>query len=87
MGSRLSNTSWCWSPRDRAPEHDPHPEYKSSEQRWNEKYERNYEKQVFDKWWDENRWKYVQAKDPDIGSIGETYTGEDMTDREWWNKN
>jgi hypothetical protein len=23
MGSRLTNTSWCWSPRDRAPEHTP----------------------------------------------------------------
>lgn len=31
MGSRLSNTSWCWSPRKRAPEHAPPPPPKKSD--------------------------------------------------------
>jgi len=38
------------------------------------------------KWWIENRWRFSEGHDPDIASIGETYTGADMTDREWWNK-
>jgi hypothetical protein len=82
MGSRLTNTSWCWSPRQRCPEHTPPPKYKSYEQR----YQEDYEERMAKKWWIENRWRFSEGHDPDIASIGETYTGADMTDREWWNK-
>ena len=82
MGSRQSNTSWCWSPRDRCPEQEPHSEYKSYEQRWQE----NYERRAQAKWWEENKWRYSEGHDPDIASIGETYTGADMTDSQWWKK-
>uniref|UniRef100_A0A6C0CFT6 Uncharacterized protein n=1 Tax=viral metagenome TaxID=1070528 RepID=A0A6C0CFT6_9ZZZZ len=65
MGSRLSNTSWCWSPRSRIPDHDPHPEIKSYDQRWKEQDEEDAEEQLFNDWWKENRWKYVKAKEYD----------------------
>lgn len=37
MGSRLSNTSWCWSPRKRAPEHTPYQRRKTYEELLEEK--------------------------------------------------
>ena len=39
MGSRLSNTSWCWSPRKRAPEHEPRRQrlWKTMEEAYEEK--------------------------------------------------
>jgi len=71
MGSRLSNTSWCWSPRDRCPEHAP-PVYRQSyEDRINEQYERKRAKE----WMAWNKWRYSQGHDPDIGSIGQLWEG------------
>jgi len=58
MGSRLSNTSWCWSPRERCPEHTPPVKRKTYEETLQER----YENKLFDEWWEINRWKYVEPK-------------------------
>ena len=67
MGSRQSNTSWCWSPRHRCPEHTPPAFRKSYEQKCQEE----YEEKMLKKWWETNRWKYVEGK---------VY---DHTDKDW----
>jgi hypothetical protein len=48
MGSRQSNTSWCWSPRKRCPEHTPPINKKSYEERLQEDYEEKLFKDVVD---------------------------------------
>ena len=58
MGSRQSNTSWCWSPRKKCPEHEPPPSRKTYEQRLQE----SFEEKLYKRWWEENRWKYVEPK-------------------------
>jgi hypothetical protein len=68
MGSRQSNTSWCWSPRKRCPEQTPSPKRKT--------YEEEAEEKIAKKWWAENRWMYVEGHDPnilDIGECGDSY--------------
>ena len=67
MGSRLSNTSWCWSPRKRAPEHVPRERRKS----FDEIVEDEYELKMAKEWMADNKWRYSEGHDPDIGSIGE----------------
>jgi len=61
MGSRQSNTSWCWSPRKRCPEHMPPINKKSYEERLQE----GYEEKLFKEWWETNRWTYVEGKSYD----------------------
>lgn len=61
MGSRQSNTSWCWSPRKRCPEHVPPVKKKTAD----EILEETYEEKLYKKWWEENRWKYVEGKSYD----------------------
>jgi hypothetical protein len=61
MGSRLSNTSWCWSPRVRAPEYVPPVKRKTVDEMLQE----SYEEKLYKKWWAENRWKYVEGKSYD----------------------
>jgi hypothetical protein len=63
MGSRQSNTSWCWSPRKRPPEHTPFAKRKT--------YEELMEEEANRKWWAENRWMYVEGRDPNILGIGD----------------
>ena len=58
MGSRLSNTSWCWSPRVRYPEHTPPLKKKTADEILQEK----FEEKSYKEWWVENRWKYVEGK-------------------------
>jgi len=58
MGSRLSNTSWCWSPRVRCPEHTPPLKKKTADEILQEK----FEEKSYKEWWAENRWKYVEPK-------------------------
>ena len=67
MGSRLSNTSWCWSPRQRCPEHTPPTKRKTFE----EQYEEEAEEKIAKKWWAEHRSLYEEGHDPDILDIGE----------------
>lgn len=67
MGSRHSNTSWCWSPRVRSPEHTAPTKKKTADEILQE----TYEEKLYKKWWAENRWKYVEGK---------TY---DHTDNDW----
>jgi hypothetical protein len=57
MGSRQSNTSWCWSPRKRCPEHAPPITKKSFEELLEEENQK--------KWWKENRWIYIEGKSYD----------------------
>jgi|UniRef100_A0A6C0F1Q2 hypothetical protein len=67
MGSRQSNTSWCWSPRVRCPEHTA-PQYrKSYEAILQEKYERKLE--------EESMKEYIR-----INVEGKSY---DHTDNDW----
>jgi hypothetical protein len=66
MGSRLSNTSWCWSPRQRCPEHTPPTKRKTYEERVQEEADK--------KWWAEHRWLYVEGRDPNILGIGDCDT-------------
>jgi len=54
MGSRLSNTSWCWSPRVRCPEHTPPIKQKT--------FVEHMEEELDKKWWSENRWLFVEGK-------------------------
>ncbi len=54
MGSSQSNTSWCWSPRKRCPEHTPLMTKRSLEELTEEELEK--------KWWKENKWKYIEGK-------------------------
>ena len=70
MGSRLSNTSWCWSPRKRCPEHTPPAKRKTFE----EQYQEEAEEKIAKKWWMENRWMYVEGRDPNILGIGDCDT-------------
>jgi hypothetical protein len=65
MGSSQSNTSWCWSPRERCPEHVPPIPKKS--------YEELMEEDRQKKWWDENKWTYIEGK------------AYDNTDNDWNN--
>jgi hypothetical protein len=58
MGSRLSNTSWCWSPRVRCPEHTPPLKKKTADEILQDK----FEEKSYKEWWVENRWKYVEGK-------------------------
>ena len=58
MGSRLTNTSWCWSPRKRCPDQEPSPPRKTYE----EQYEEDFERKQAKKWWEENRWRYIEGK-------------------------
>uniref|UniRef100_A0A6C0CIB2 Uncharacterized protein n=1 Tax=viral metagenome TaxID=1070528 RepID=A0A6C0CIB2_9ZZZZ len=67
MGSRLSNTSWCWSPRSRCPDHKPPARRKS----FDEIVEDEYEQKEAKEWMAWNKWRYSGGHDPDIGSIGE----------------
>jgi len=57
MGSRQSNTSWCWSPRKRCPEHTPPVKNKTFEQLLAEEDQK--------KWWKENKWIYIEGKSYD----------------------
>jgi hypothetical protein len=61
MGSRLSNTSWCWSPRQRCPEHVVPIRKKTFEEMLEEK----HQDKLFEEWWQTNRWKYVEGKSYD----------------------
>jgi len=58
IGSRLTNTSWCWSPRQRCPEHIAPKKSKSFE----EKLEEKNEEKLYQEWWQINRWRYVEGK-------------------------
>ena len=58
MGSSQSNTSWCWSPRKRCPEHTPPVKKKTDDEILQEK----FEEKSYKEWWAENRWKYVEPK-------------------------
>jgi hypothetical protein len=58
MGSRQSNTSWCWSPRKRSPEHVPPAKKKTAD----DLLEESYEEKLFKEWWELNRWRYVEPK-------------------------
>lgn len=80
MGSRLTNTSCCWSPRKRCPEHDPSPPRKYTNQWYRDEDERQYAFRV------RNNNRGNEGHDPDIASIGQTYNGEDMTDKEMWRR-
>jgi hypothetical protein len=80
MGSRLTNTSWCWSPRKRCPEHAPSPPRKYTNQWYRDEDERLWALRERNKNWSD------EGCDPDIGSIGGTYKGKDLTDSEWWKK-
>jgi hypothetical protein len=46
MGSSQSNTSWCWSPRKRCPEHIPPQFRRSYEVILQEKYEHKLEEEL-----------------------------------------
>ena len=70
MGSRLSNTSWCWSPRQRCPEHTPFAKKKTYEELVQEQAEEKMAK----KWWAEHRSLYVEGRDPNILGIGDCDT-------------
>jgi len=61
MGSRQSNTSWCWSPRTRSPEHIPPIKKKTVDEIRQEL----YEEKLFKEWWETNRWRYVEGKSYD----------------------
>jgi hypothetical protein len=63
MGSRQSNTSWCWSPRQRCPEHTPLIKKKT--------FEEEAEERMAKTWWVENRWRFVEGRDPNILGIGD----------------
>jgi len=58
MGSSQSNTSWCWSPRNRCPEQTPPVKKKTAD----DILEEHNEEKLFREWWDLNRWKYVEPK-------------------------
>jgi hypothetical protein len=58
MGSSQSNTSWCWSPRKRCPEHTPPVKKKTADEILRE----HYEEKLVKEWWEINRWKYVEPK-------------------------
>ena len=72
MGSRLSNTSWCWSPRQRCPEHVPSAMRKTFEQQ----VEEEVQKRITKKWWAEHRSLYVEGRDPNILGIGDCDTSD-----------
>lgn len=63
MGSRQSNTSWCWSPRMRAPEHTP--------PIWRKSYDDILEEKRAKEWMSWNRWRYSEGRDPNILGIGD----------------
>lgn len=69
MGSWQSNTSWCWSPRVRCPEHTP-----SDKKSFTQLLEEQDEERIAKKWWIENRWRYVEGRDPNILGIGDCDT-------------
>jgi hypothetical protein len=67
MGSRLSNTSWCWSPRKRPPEHVPPQRRKP--------YEEVLEEKMAAK--EADRWNqaHIVEKDYDHNSYNDTWDG------------
>jgi len=69
MGSWQSNTSWCWSPRKRCPEHVP-----PSKKSFTQQIEEENEEKIAKKWWIENRWMFVEGRDPNILGIGDCDT-------------
>jgi hypothetical protein len=71
MGSRLSNTSWCWSPRQRCPEHVP-----LVKKSFQQQYEEEAEEKMMKKWLVENRWRFVKDHDPNILGIGDCDTSD-----------
>jgi len=69
MGSRLSNTSWCWSPRVRAPEHDP------PRQRLWKTFEEHYAEKMAKKEAEEWRRVNTLGKVYDHNSYNDTWDG------------
>jgi hypothetical protein len=69
MGSRQSNTSWCWSPRKRAPEHVP-PERR----KWHTM-EEAYQEKMAAKFAEEWRRLHTEGKVYDHNSYNDTWDG------------